>query len=279
MKLSAIDTETVGGSAIILSTEFRKWEAHSFEECVNPIFSDVAHGNISKKILAWNMGYDSLAILKYLPDKNINELIDNLETQYNNYQIFYIPRKILRIKDKHRSFTIYDIAQFYNYMKLDTAGKEYVGDQKEDSYIIRQITKWAYTHTDNELYWIFAHNKEEIMHYCQQDAKLTLKLGYLLNEENKSIFGFYLNTFASKAQIGKILTKNNCDTYKFVGKDGKTHSKMLYPEFKEDYNPAKYATAAYHGGIFDVMKRGTFGEVTDIDISSAYHSHQHTLPH
>ena len=164
-------------------------------------------------------------------------------------------------------------------MKLDTAGKEYVGDQKEDSYIIRQITKWAYTHTDNELYWIFAHNKEEIMHYCQQDAKLTLKLGYLLNEENKSIFGFYLNTFASKAQIGKILTKNNCDTYKFVGKDGKTHSKMLYPEFKEDYNPAKYATAAYHGGIFDVMKRGTFGEVTDIDISSAYPSHQHTLPH
>lgn len=54
--ISALDTETIGGYAVILSTECRTWVAQSFEECIRPIFIDIKHQKISGRIMLWNQG-------------------------------------------------------------------------------------------------------------------------------------------------------------------------------------------------------------------------------
>ena len=266
--ISALDTETVGGYAVILSTERKTWEAHSFEDCVTPIFMDIHNQHISSRIMMWNQGYDGQAILKYLPDKNVNELLDDNNTVYKDrYKIMFIKGKVLRIRDMKMKETIsgYDIAQFYNYMHLDDAGEKYIGTGKYSSDITNEITFKAQYHTDNELYWIFAHHKDEIKHYCHQDALLTQKLGYYAKKNIIAMFGFEISSYAAKTVIGRTFIKNT------VGKN--------YPKFVEKSQAGKMARMAYHGGIFDCKKRGCFKQCTDIDISSAYPYHQKDLPH
>ena len=266
-RISALDTETIGGYAVILSTEYRTWVAHSFEECVNPIFIDINRKNIGSRIMLWNQGYDSQAILKYLPDDNVNEIIDTGGTTYNDrYKIKYVKGKFLRIRDLKlkKSMSGYDIAQFFNYMHLDDAGEKYVHDNKIKSEITRQITERSFTYTDDGLYWYFAEHQKEIMEYCKQDAVLTQKLGVYLSNLINEMYGFRLSSYTAKTAIGKTLLK------KAVG--------TAYPKFREDSDAGGLATESYHGGIFDCMKRGTFGECTDIDISSAYPYHMLNFP-
>lgn len=275
-KISALDSETVGGKAVILSTEHRTWEPYTFEDCIRPIFHDIKNQNISSRIVMWNQGYDGRAIIKYLPKENILEIIAENETVYDErYDITFIQGKVLKIRDLKLKATIsgYDIAQFFNYMRLEDAGKKYVGQGKYESDITKEITTRAQQHTDNELYWIFAHNIDEIKHYCMEDAKLTQKLGYYMANTIDEMYGFRLSSYASKTGIGKRLIKNTVGT---AESDGKRF--VPYPIFYENTRIGKFAVAAYHGGIFDCSKRGTFDEVTDIDISSAYPTHQRGLP-
>ena len=275
-KISALDSETVGGYAKIISTEYRTWEPYSFEDCVRPILHDIKNQNISSRIVMWNQGYDGRAIVKYLPKENIAELITDNETVYDGrYDITFIQGKVLKIRDLKLKATIsgYDIAQFFNYMRLDDAGLKYVGQGKYESEITKEITTRAQQHTDNELYWIFAHNLDELRHYCMEDAKLTQKLGYYMANTIYEMYGFKLSSYASKTGIGKRLIK---DTLGTVESNGERF--VPYPMFYEESEAGKFAMASYHGGIFDCNKRGTFDEVTDIDISSAYPTHQRYLP-
>ena len=267
-RLSALDTETIGGYAVILATEYRTWAAHSFEECVSPIFMDIHNQNISSRVLMWNQKYDSQAILKYLPDVNVWEILDTNETIYaDRYKILYIPGKIIRIRDMKLKETLsgYDIAQFYNYMHLDDAGLRYVEQGKFNSGVTECITTNAELQTDEELFWVFGYHRDEIKRYCTEDAKLTQKLGYYLKNMIIEMFGFEVSSYSAKTVIGRTLIKNT------VGKD--------YPKFLLESTAGKLARMAYHGGIFDCKKRGMFGECTDIDISSAYPFHQKELPH
>lgn len=276
-RLSALDTETIGGYAVILSTEYRSWTANSFESCVIPIFNDVAKGRTSRRLMMWNQGYDSQAILKYLPDQNLLDLLDDNKTVYNDrYQITFIKSKLLVIRDLKLNvgFTGYDAAQFFNYMHLDDAGKEYVNDRKLDNTITHEITARAKYHTDFELSYFFAEHEKEIMEYCKQDAALTQKLAMYLAGTIEKLFGFKISRYTAKTVLGKEMIKRTVG--KATYEDGKTH--LAYPKFYPNSTVGKWAHLAYHGGIFDCKKRGTFGEVTDIDISSAYPYHMRNLP-
>jgi len=225
----------------------------------------------------WNQGYDSQAILKYLPDENLLELLNDNETVYNDrYKITYIKSKLLVIRDLKLKvgFTGYDIAQFYNYMHLDDAGKKYVEDRKLDNAVTHEITARAKYHSDFELFWYFAEHRDEIMEYCKQDAILTQKLATYLAGTIKDLFKFSISRYTAKTVLGKEMIKRTVG--KVTYEDGKTH--LAYPKFLPDTNAGKWAQLAYHGGIFDCKKRGTFKEVTDIDISSAYPYHMQNLP-
>lgn len=276
-RLSALDTETIGGYAVILSTEYRAWQAWSFETCIKPILNDIIKGKISRRLMLWNQGYDSQAILKYLPDENLKELHKEHETIYNNrYKITYIKSKLLVIRDQKLKvgFTGYDAAQFYNYMHLDDAGKKYVDDKKLNNEITQHITTQAHLYSDMELFPYFEKHKKEIMEYCKQDAVLTQKLAEYLSSTIQDLFKFKISRYTAKTVLGKEMIKRTVGKVTYEG--GKTA--LAYPTFFESSNAGKAANLAYHGGIFDCKKRGTFKEVTDIDISSAYPYHMRNLP-
>lgn len=288
MKLTAIDTETIGGSAKVITTPDIGFTCDSFESCVDPLLE---HYN-KYTFVMWNMAYDCQAILKYLPDHNINELIDNNETFYKEYKIKYIARKYMNIyKDKKtyiskgkihthwkQSMRCQDIAQFYDYLSLDNAGKQYLNERKINSYITQQITTESSKYSDEELEKIFKDNINEIMEYCQQDSTLTLKLAYKIIADVKNIFDLNIKSFVSKAIIGKMLTRRHVGYKEFIGEDGKKIKFLKYPKFHGEYKSALYARASYHGGIFDMKKKGSFGKMTDIDISSGYPSNQYKMP-
>lgn len=276
-RLSALDTETIGGYAVILSTEHRSWTANSFETCINPIINDVSNRKISRRLMMWNQGYDAQAILKYLPDENLKELHRENETVYDDkYKITYIKSKLLVIRDLKfkKGFTGYDIAQFYNYMKLDDAGKEYVNERKLNNAITEVVTTRSHIFSDDELGYFFACCENEIKEYCKQDATLTQKLAVYLSGTIKDLFGFGISRYTAKTVLGKEMIKRTVGKVTYKG--GK--KALAYPQFFETSNAGKAALMAYHGGIFDCKKRGTFKNVTDIDISSAYPYHMRNLP-
>lgn len=276
-RLSALDTETIGGYAVILSNEHRSWVADSFESCIIPLINDARKGYTSRRYMMWNQKYDSQAILKYLPDENLLELLDCNETLYNDrYKVTFIPGKLLLIRDLKlkAGFTGYDIAQFYNYMHLDDAAEQYLGERKLNNAITHEITSNAKYHTDNELFWIFATYRKEVMEYCKQDAVLTQKLAEYLDGTIKELFKFGIKRYTAKTVLGKEMIKRTVGKVSYG--DGKTY--MAYPRFMENSKAAKWARLAYHGGIFDCKMRGSFDEVTDIDISSAYPYHMRNLP-
>ena len=276
-RLSALDTETIGGYAVILSTEYRTWVADSFESCITPLINDAKKGHTSRRYMMWNQKYDSQAILKYLPDENLIELLHDNETLYNDrYQITFISGKLLVIRDVKlkAGFTGYDVAQFYNYMHLDDAGNKYLDERKLDNTVTHEITARAKYHTDNELFWIFADHRDEIMAYCRQDASLTQKLSDYLSNTILDLFKFRISRYTAKTVLGKEMIKRTVGKVEYNG--GATH--LAYPRFEQNTTAAKWAHLAYHGGIFDCKKRGSFDEVTDIDISSAYPFHMRNLP-
>lgn len=276
-EVSGFDTETIGGYAVVLSTEHRSWEAHTFEECVRPLFNDIKSKKISNKCVMWNQGYDAQAILKYLPNDNVNELLDTTETNYDDkYKIRYVKGKFLYIKDisQHIVFNGYDIAQFFNYATLDDTAGLYLKQKKINTETTQQITTGSHGKSDDWLSQYFSNHIDEIKLYCRQDAYLTQQLGLYLSDTIFALFGFRIKNYTSKTMIGKELIKRQCGTYKT--KTGKYRT--AYPMFKEESMPGQFAKFSYHGGIFDCKMRGAFGAVTDVDISSAYPAWMRKLP-
>ena len=274
-KFSALDTETIHGYAVVLATPVRRWIAHSFEECIKPIFTDRTHGKLSSRTFMFNITFDVQAILKYLPTENLFELHETNETIYNErYKILYIPSKMCVIKDLkwNTNISFYDIAQFYGFLSLDNAAKQYLDDQKINNQVTHDITTQQNNWSVEKMDWYYATHLEEIMDYCQKDAILTQQLAERTSKEIEQEFGIILKSFASKAAIGERLTMNTCKAVK----DGK--KLVAYPRFFSDAPYSRYAYSAYHGGMFDVWQRGIFGTVTNVDISSAYPYHMLNMP-
>ena len=253
-KISSVDTETVHGYARILASPYRRWMAHSFEECVKPLFYDGAR-NLGKRIFTYNLNFDAQAILKYLDRDTLSTLIETKECNFKQYDILFIRNKLMKIRDKDYRTTLsfYDITQFYNYMSLDNAAKQYLGRAKMDSPVVRNVIKhqddWPVETMEN----YFKKNFTEISKYCAIDAQLTRDLAILLQDKIKTLFNTTLRNYASKAKIAEKLTDLD-----------------IYPRYNPTTKEALYAFHSFGGGIFDTFQRGFFDTITEIDISSAY---------
>ena len=270
---SALDTETVKGYARILSTEYRVWQAKSFEDCIRPLFFDYEDGKTGNIFFGWNMDYDLRAIFKYLPEKTLKSMVDSTKELpktlvIGRYEIFYVPERFCSITDIKSAEEFYNktilyffnISQFFGYMSLDNAGKDHIGKRKTDSDTIEYFKEFE--NTDEFIY----HNSDELMRYCKADATLTKELGDYMSGHIQDLFGLDLKTFSSFGTIAQEMTVGG-ERYK------------LYPHVDQRSKKYKYASKAFHGGWFEVKKRGFFDKVTDIDISSAYPATMITLPH
>jgi hypothetical protein len=262
MRFNSVDTETIHGYARLLSTPHNTWLSDSFEGCVNPLIKESSR--FTGRYFMFNQGFDTRAILKYLPYDTLIELYDENKVKYNQYSIFNIPDKITRIKDldKKRAISFYDIAQFYQPLSLDKASKKYLGKEKLKNPIVSNIISHQDDWPVSSMEHYFKKNFNVIGKYCKQDAVLTKELAELCSNKITKLSGITLQSFTSKAVLGEKMTLRN-----------------PYPKFFAESQPGRYAIESYHGSIFDTWQRGNFDECTDIDISSAFPSDMVNMPH
>lgn len=197
----------------------------------------------------FNLNFDVNAIIKFLPKDNLLELYENLKTDFEKYNLFYIPKKFFRITHNKHVYKFHDIAQFYE-SSLEKAVKLYLGQEKyKDSFSHIDTARLG---TDKQ-YW--KDNLPAIIKYCKSDAKLTKELGILLNKTLIKAIDLYPTTYTSKASICK----------EFIRK------KVNVPDvLKIDKQVLKYAFYGYSGGRFEVFTKGYIGKASLFDIKSAY---------
>lgn len=256
--LSAFDTETSHGYARLIATPDRCKLIYSFDEAFYFLI-----GQSTKRYFTFNLRFDAQALLKYLPNENLIELSDTNETKYNFYKIFFIPKKVFRVYKGYNGFTAYDLAQFFGTGSLDSLAKKYLNEGKDDNIQVRNLKGHAGWEMDSYI----ERNEDILSKYAMKDAQLTEQLGVLFLDKMQDIYGFRLLQPTSNAGVGAKAT------LKHVG------SLYRYPKTFEHDKWSRYAEAAYRGGIFDVFKRGTFYDVTDLDVSSAYPSKMKDFPH
>lgn len=242
-----LDTETYKGYAKLLAMEDGDYVlCNNIDEVLSFLTQRKlrVHHNFF-----YNVRFDFQALFKYLPENLLRELYFTSKTVYKEYKIKYIPKKLFRILHKKHSYLFYDLAQFYE-MSLAEASKKYVNEKKNKENINRPRLN-----TDAK-YWI--KRKADIIKYCISDAALTQKLGVFLQSELKAKIAFTPQKYISKASISKEYFRKRCKIPSI--------SKIPKPVLSFAFN-------AYHGGRFEILRRGVFDFTTLIDINSAYPYH------
>lgn len=250
--VSAIDTETYHGEAKLISDSFGNY---LLDGDIDQILSFLTHARFrSNHIFAFNLQYDAEAVLKMLPEINIQDIYETNETNYSDYRIRYIPKKLLTVRDRHEHTSrFFDIAQFYE-MSLDNALKKYLNLEK---------TEYPHRAELNTNPDIWESDIDAIIAYNLDDSRKTGLLAEFLQNNIKELFHFNPRSYVSKASLTKDLVRQ-------VG---------YVPEVRKVPKGAlKCAFYSYKGGRFEVLQRGHFPDTELYDINSAYSSIIRTLP-
>jgi len=274
----ALDTETLNGFARIVATNEEYKYVNNFQEILDFVLQKKHRGGI---VWTWNLRYDVQAILKHLfseNKENWREIANSILLKDGGKGYLYRDKtgraiKIKYIQSKQLVFSyskhvvkFYDIAQFYGHEKLDNASKKYLGKQKIDyaNWVNRCKEFSLNLYTLDEMEEYLNNNIDDIGKYCQLDASLTLELAEYMEAGFKAV-DIPFDKPMSQAKIAEEFIKNRAP----------------YPMIPEGLEPFHdVAQLAYHGGIFETVKRGYFEEeIYDYDINSAYPCTMSTLPH
>ena len=181
--------------------------------------------------------------------KRLIELYKTSELIYKDYKIKYIPKKLLSITKSGHVHKFYDVNNFYE-SSLDECVTRYLGKEKNVEHIDRpRLNK-------DLQYW--KDNPSNIKKYCVSDSVLAKELGVLLQKEVIHLFGFPAQQYLSKASLSKEYFRRKCD----INDTKNTHKPAL-----------AFAFNSYHGGRFEIIKRGYFKHAELLDINSAYPYH------
>lgn len=242
--VNGLDTETLDGYCRLIADSSGAFvHTRSFDDCIQFL---TRHRLRKAHNFFFNLNFDINAIIKYLPQERLDELYKTARTSHGRYRLFFIPRKMFRVMIGHKSYKFYDIMQFVK-SSLEKASRKYLGLEKYVEPIDRKRLG-----TDPD-YW--KANLNAIVRYCINDAKLTKRLGDVVNDTIIKNIGLYPNSFISKASICKDFVRRKVDV----------------PNILEIPKGAlKYAFYSYSGGRFEIIRKGNVGHCYLYDINSAY---------
>ena len=267
--VNGLDTETYRGYAKLITDSDGNY---IFPHNIDEVLAFLTRKSLrSHHNFFFNLKFDFQAIIKFFDRESINilnnpvecyhykihtkdnkqllELYKTSNLVYKDYKIKYIPKKFLSItKDKH-VHKFYDVNNFYE-SSLDECATRYLGKEKNIEHIDRPRLN-----IDLQ-YW--KDNVRDIIKYCVSDSILTKELGILLQKEVIRLFGFPAQQYLSKASISKEYFRRTCDI----------------PDIKHiPKEVLAFAFNSYHGGRFEIVKRGYFKHTVLYDINSAYPYH------
>jgi len=248
------DTETENGYARVLASDDAVIEVKSFQD----VLDFLTQRRFTRSLNTfYNLQFDAECLLKW--DKDVTRgVAESGESFYDTTRIRYIKGKLLRIaeltghgrdgKEKRRTYTFYDAAQFYR-LTLANAAQQYLGKSamvamKEDRARLFQL-----------------HKMPEIMSYCQNDALLTKELTDRLVISLRAV-DLETKRLTSSGQLSQIYALQNSDIPKSI-----TLPRRIADMYWE----------AFHGGWFDTYKKGTM-PAWSYDIKSAYPFYLSQLP-
>ena len=270
MTFEGLDTETINGYARIVATSKEWIEVNSFDDILTFLLDDKYEDTT---FMLWNLKYDVQAIIKHLLNENKNEWrsiakeIQDTGYNHNGLNIFYIPNKMFKISENRRNKVIfYDVAQYYEYKKLDDMAKMYLSDQKHDTgnWIKKSIEYTNNEITLSELEDYYTKNKKLIGEYCLSDADLTNRLTDFM----RSSFEMLNFSFKQPISMAKLAENHIMNNY-------------LYPRlFKKMDNCHEFTKSSFHGGIFESLIRGYIKKpIYNYDKNSAYPTTLSKLEH
>lgn len=199
----------------------------------------------------YNLDFDVNALIGTIMSKEqATELADTNSTTFQlngtDYDITYIKGKFLSIQDEHRHrYMHYDISQFFG-AGLDKAATDWLGAQKDDVDI-----------ENPESYdWL------TLVEYAEKDAMLTRDLWREFISVGEGELSIPLGKPISTGFVAMHVVFDELQTKPAWG------STQLQ----------KMAANSYHGGRFEVYRRGFFDDVIGLDINSAYPYHMSEMP-
>lgn len=259
--INAFDTETrEDGKIYMLSYVYDNANGSAVvgNEDFSPIETDTIFSILTRKktrkpaVNVWyNLDFDANALFgTVLSESQMIDLADTNETTFEHegmeYDLTYINGKFLSIKDQNKhSYTHYDISQFFN-TSLANASSDWLDIEKMDI----DPTK------AEEYDW------QTVCDYAKRDAFVTQQLWKKFVELGEYELGIPLGKPISTGYIAQNVV------------------------FDELYNKPKWGTSqfqdmarkSYHGGRFEVYRRGYFDNVIGLDINSAYPHHMAKMP-
>ncbi|MCD6263144.1 hypothetical protein J7L60_01870 [Candidatus Bathyarchaeota archaeon] len=245
----AFDTETEDGYVrLVCSSEGE----YLWVEDPEDLMRFLARRKYEGKLLwFWNLKYDAEAIIKTLrlsPDE-MRRLLRGEEVEWKGWRMRYLARRCLKISRGHRTWTFYDLCQFYGHRKLSEAAKE-IGEEKIEFPM-------------DELAEHLGRRSDEVLRYCLKDAEIAGKLADRLVLALFSL-GFRPKTYTSFAAIAADHLRQSGARWRPV---------QGHPSWA-----LEFAYRSYRGGWIEAIRRGRMEKVYQVDLNSAYAWAISTLP-
>ncbi len=255
----ALDTETrnragAGEAILVQKMTPEGVKLLEFPKVFNDIFDFLAPDKGVTKYVAWNMDFDSRALVHdfFLPFEVPESLGLYGRAAHKGYSFRYVPSKFIEIRKRGRGIAIYDLAQFYG-SSLAKATEKYL----PSDYRKRKLPRSWYPRMDVRLR--DRKTRGRLIDYAVRDVESTQKLGdNLVNQIVK--LGIKVRRLSSCASLARI---------KFGSR--------LVSNRPPDWQNRLYERSFY-GGRIETRTLGTVNGLRLYDLGSAYPSVFSHLP-
>ena len=304
-EICGADTETLDGKVWLFSTEYGVWEVNSFGDLLKAMLND-AHikewergrtsgsafhakkGYSVKQFFYWNLQFDAQAMIKWLDFADIEKLLNEQEiTIFTNIDEREFLLKIKYLEGKYLCFdpvNLYmdgrkvgkienwDISQFYNKMRLNTASQIYYNETKLektfDGYkldvsmlgnLIPRNGKFPFYPEDFEYHLYHEYYREDIEKYAILDAVLCGKLARRKRDEFVEVGVRFTQPYS----LANVAQRNLLDICEIP-------TINEYLKSPQKLKILNMSWEAYIGGHFETIMQGYQETAYAVDLASAY---------
>lgn len=262
--IHGFDTETTDGDVFLLAVAPHDSEPYTVtpvdpsaegsltQLATDRILNELTRGRFRRGVGVWyNIGFDADVIFSGLPEANLTELRYENRTEYGDYNISYLPGKALTIRKNGHKYEYYDVSQILP-GGLDAVASDWLGTGKLPDVETDRFGDAAYVRD----------NYRQIREYAGRDAALT-----------RDVWDAFVSVAEGELRVpcGRPYSTG------YLAADYIRSRLSEKPGWALD-RVQSHAWDAYHGGRFEVVRRGNVGDVVVPDINSAYPAVMSELP-